>query len=81
MRSLERKFGAICRAVAVKVAEGHKVAKPATPPPDPSHAGGEVGGETRCGPGLIGPDPWLGVDPKQMELWSKFGPPVSSNLV
>ncbi|KAJ8398609.1 hypothetical protein AAFF_G00421370 [Aldrovandia affinis] len=27
VRSLERKFGAICRAVAVKVAEGHKAAK------------------------------------------------------
>ncbi|KAI7802470.1 lon protease homolog 2, peroxisomal [Triplophysa rosa] len=27
VRSLERKFGAICRAVAVKVAEGHKVSK------------------------------------------------------
>ncbi|XP_037307037.1 lon protease homolog 2, peroxisomal [Pungitius pungitius] len=26
VRSLERKFGAICRAVAVKVAEGHRVA-------------------------------------------------------
>lgn len=25
MRSLERKIGAICRAVAVKVAEGHRV--------------------------------------------------------
>ncbi|KAM7002834.1 lon protease homolog 2, peroxisomal [Tautogolabrus adspersus] len=27
VRSLERKFGAICRAVAVKVAEGHRFAK------------------------------------------------------
>lgn len=27
MRSLERKIGAICRAVAVKVAEGHKVSR------------------------------------------------------
>ncbi|XP_029289974.1 LOW QUALITY PROTEIN: lon protease homolog 2, peroxisomal [Cottoperca gobio] len=27
VRSLERKFGAICRAVAVKVAEGHRVTK------------------------------------------------------
>ncbi|XP_060892926.1 lon protease homolog 2, peroxisomal isoform X1 [Labrus mixtus] len=27
VRSLERKFGAICRAVAVRVAEGHRVAK------------------------------------------------------
>ncbi|KAJ8271926.1 hypothetical protein COCON_G00107850 [Conger conger] len=43
VRSLERKFGAICRAVAVKVAEGHKAAKPDALPPDPSHTGGEVG--------------------------------------
>ncbi|XP_075998267.1 lon protease homolog 2, peroxisomal [Genypterus blacodes] len=28
VRSLERKVGAICRAVAVKVAEGHRVTKP-----------------------------------------------------
>lgn len=28
VRSLERKIGAICRAVAVKVAEGHKMSRP-----------------------------------------------------
>ena len=28
MRSLERKIGALCRAVAVKVAEGHKATEP-----------------------------------------------------
>uniref|UniRef100_A0AAY4BNQ9 Lon protease homolog 2, peroxisomal n=1 Tax=Denticeps clupeoides TaxID=299321 RepID=A0AAY4BNQ9_9TELE len=28
VRSLERKIGAVCRAVAVKVAEGHKISKP-----------------------------------------------------
>lgn len=37
MRSLERKIGAICRAVAVKVAEGHKVSR-AESPTEP-HAG------------------------------------------
>lgn len=31
VRSLERKIGAICRAVAVKVAEGHKVSKEESP--------------------------------------------------
>nr|XP_019960153.1 PREDICTED: lon protease homolog 2, peroxisomal isoform X2 [Paralichthys olivaceus] len=31
VRSLERKIGAICRAVAVKVAEGHRVAKTEAP--------------------------------------------------
>ncbi|XP_065139359.1 lon protease homolog 2, peroxisomal [Paramisgurnus dabryanus] len=30
VRSLERKIGAVCRAVAVKVAEGHKVSKEAS---------------------------------------------------
>ncbi|XP_032378642.1 lon protease homolog 2, peroxisomal isoform X2 [Etheostoma spectabile] len=37
VRSLERKFGAICRAVAVKVAEGHRVTKTeASTPEDPT---------------------------------------------
>ncbi|KAF1387237.1 hypothetical protein PFLUV_G00103280 [Perca fluviatilis] len=37
VRSLERKFGAICRAVAVKVAEGHRVTKTeASSPEDPT---------------------------------------------
>lgn len=31
VRSLERKIGTICRAVAVKVAEGHKITKPEAP--------------------------------------------------
>lgn len=31
MRSLERKIGAICRAVAVKVAEGHRVSRAESP--------------------------------------------------
>ncbi|XP_033897448.1 lon protease homolog 2, peroxisomal [Acipenser ruthenus] len=38
VRALERKFGAICRAVAVKVAEGNKVTK-TDPPPGPEAAG------------------------------------------
>ncbi|MGH0133152.1 UNVERIFIED_CONTAM: hypothetical protein FKN15_061302 [Acipenser sinensis] len=38
VRALERKFGAICRAVAVKVAEGNKVTK-TDPPPEPEAAG------------------------------------------
>ncbi|XP_060932092.1 lon protease homolog 2, peroxisomal [Limanda limanda] len=40
VRSLERKIGAICRAVAVKVAEGHRVAKTeASVPEGPSEHG------------------------------------------
>lgn len=42
MRSLERKIGAICRAVAVKVAEGHRVPKTETLIPEgPAEPGGE----------------------------------------
>uniref|UniRef100_A0AAY4BR20 Lon protease homolog 2, peroxisomal n=1 Tax=Denticeps clupeoides TaxID=299321 RepID=A0AAY4BR20_9TELE len=43
VRSLERKIGAVCRAVAVKVAEGHKISKP--DPSGPQH--GPEEGETR----------------------------------
>ncbi|KAJ8371419.1 hypothetical protein SKAU_G00114470 [Synaphobranchus kaupii] len=49
VRSLERKYGAICRAVAVKVAEGHKAAKPDAPLPGPSHAAGEAGAHEQEG--------------------------------
>lgn len=45
VRSLERKIGAICRAVAVKVAEGHKVTKTKTEalsPKCPTQQGGTV---------------------------------------
>ncbi|XP_029910255.1 lon protease homolog 2, peroxisomal [Myripristis murdjan] len=43
VRSLERKIGAICRAVAVKVAEGQKVTKPEEPvPASPVQAQGEM---------------------------------------
>lgn len=41
MRSLERKIGAICRAVAVKVAEGQRVTKTETLGPEcPTQQGG-----------------------------------------
>ncbi|XP_036400127.1 lon protease homolog 2, peroxisomal isoform X2 [Megalops cyprinoides] len=43
VRSLERKIGAVCRAVAVKVAEGHKVCKPESPPPERAPSAGEAG--------------------------------------
>ncbi|CAJ1057462.1 lon protease homolog 2%2C peroxisomal [Xyrichtys novacula] len=44
VRSLERKIGAICRAVAVKVAEGHRVTKTeeAVPPQDLKQQGDKV---------------------------------------
>lgn len=41
MRSLERKIGAICRAVAVKVAEGHTVTETGALGPEcPTEQGG-----------------------------------------
>lgn len=41
MRALERKIGAICRAVAVRVAEGHRVTKiEALNPERPTEQGG-----------------------------------------
>lgn len=43
MRSLERKIGAICRAVAVKVAEGHRVTKTEDLIPEsPTQQGGKT---------------------------------------
>uniref|UniRef100_A0A673YMP0 Lon protease homolog 2, peroxisomal n=1 Tax=Salmo trutta TaxID=8032 RepID=A0A673YMP0_SALTR len=43
VRSLERKIGAICRAVAVKVAEGHTVTKSETRhPPSEGYGGGLI---------------------------------------
>lgn len=45
MRSLERKYGAICRAVAVKVAEGHKAAKPGASSEGEQSPVTEAGGE------------------------------------
>ncbi|CAB1323275.1 unnamed protein product [Coregonus sp. 'balchen'] len=45
VRSLERKIGAICRAVAVKVAEGHKVTKSEAAPAESAPQGAEHGEE------------------------------------
>uniref|UniRef100_A0AAY4BQ55 Lon protease homolog 2, peroxisomal n=1 Tax=Denticeps clupeoides TaxID=299321 RepID=A0AAY4BQ55_9TELE len=47
VRSLERKIGAVCRAVAVKVAEGHKISKP--DPSGPQHGPEEAGDRERTG--------------------------------
>ncbi|XP_052321660.1 lon protease homolog 2, peroxisomal isoform X2 [Oncorhynchus keta] len=44
VRSLERKIGAICRAVAVKVAEGHNVTKSEATPAESAPQGAEHGG-------------------------------------
>ncbi|XP_029613637.1 lon protease homolog 2, peroxisomal [Salmo trutta] len=43
VRSLERKIGAICRAVAVKVAEGHTVTKSEAAPAESTPQGAEHG--------------------------------------
>uniref|UniRef100_A0A8C2XUI4 Lon peptidase 2, peroxisomal n=1 Tax=Cyclopterus lumpus TaxID=8103 RepID=A0A8C2XUI4_CYCLU len=49
VRSLERKFGAICRAVAVKVAEGHRVTMTdASTAAGPTQQSGENPGSLSC---------------------------------
>lgn len=51
MRSLERKIGAICRAVAVKVAEGHRANKTEALTHDgPEQQGGKSPSLSLCGP-------------------------------
>lgn len=65
VRALERKFGAICRAVAVKVAEGHK------------GAGKEdlkAGGSTQQGDKAAPPEMPIVID--QMALKDILGPPL-----
>lgn len=55
MRSLERKIGAICRAVAVKVAEGHTLTKTETLTPENSkqHGGEGLNLPSWSGSGII----------------------------
>uniref|UniRef100_A0A8C8CY53 Lon protease homolog 2, peroxisomal n=1 Tax=Oncorhynchus tshawytscha TaxID=74940 RepID=A0A8C8CY53_ONCTS len=56
VRSLERKIGAICRAVAVKVAEGHNVTKSEAAPAERSAPQGAEHGEGKRGRRAEEPD-------------------------
>ncbi|KAA0715009.1 Lon protease -like protein 2, peroxisomal [Triplophysa tibetana] len=68
VRSLERKIGAICRAVAVKVAEGHKVSKEESPT-DP----GQDSKEEDSG---IGAPPDMPIVIDHIALKDILGPPL-----
>ncbi|XP_030620723.1 lon protease homolog 2, peroxisomal isoform X1 [Chanos chanos] len=76
VRSLERKIGAICRAVAVKVAEGHKSPKVE----QPSAQQGAVDGERKVDESLresemaAPPEMPIVIDP--MALKDILGPPL-----
>uniref|UniRef100_A0A8C7GXX5 Lon protease homolog 2, peroxisomal n=1 Tax=Oncorhynchus kisutch TaxID=8019 RepID=A0A8C7GXX5_ONCKI len=56
VRSLERKIGAICRAVAVKVAEGHNVTKSEAAPAESAPQGAEHGGRKTKEPDGVSAD-------------------------
>uniref|UniRef100_A0A8C1J0H4 Lon protease homolog 2, peroxisomal n=1 Tax=Cyprinus carpio TaxID=7962 RepID=A0A8C1J0H4_CYPCA len=68
VRSLERKIGAICRAVAVKVAEGHKVSRAESPAEQ--HAENKEEGSGITAP----PEMPIVIDP--IALKDILGPPV-----
>ncbi|XP_039988793.1 lon protease homolog 2, peroxisomal isoform X3 [Xiphias gladius] len=65
VRSLERKFGAICRAVAVKVAEGHRVTRTETLIPS---------GPIEQGDKVTPPEMPIVIDP--VALKDILGPPL-----
>uniref|UniRef100_A0A8D0CX27 Lon protease homolog 2, peroxisomal n=1 Tax=Sander lucioperca TaxID=283035 RepID=A0A8D0CX27_SANLU len=71
VRSLERKFGAICRAVAVKVAEGHRVTKTeASSPEDPTQEQAGTAGGNKAVP------PELPIVIDHVALKDILGPPL-----
>uniref|UniRef100_W5MLA6 Lon protease homolog n=1 Tax=Lepisosteus oculatus TaxID=7918 RepID=W5MLA6_LEPOC len=79
VRSLERKFGAICRAVAVKVAEGHKVAKTDHASPGAETAGGEKADgreESLAGSADLALPPEMPIVIDRHALKDILGPPV-----
>uniref|UniRef100_A0A8C1DRM7 Lon protease homolog 2, peroxisomal n=1 Tax=Cyprinus carpio carpio TaxID=630221 RepID=A0A8C1DRM7_CYPCA len=72
VRSLERKIGAICRAVAVKVAEGHKVSRAESPAEQHAEQNTENKEE---GSGITAPPEMpIVIDP--IALKDILGPPV-----
>uniref|UniRef100_A0A8C1DP02 Lon protease homolog 2, peroxisomal n=1 Tax=Cyprinus carpio carpio TaxID=630221 RepID=A0A8C1DP02_CYPCA len=69
VRSLERKIGAICRAVAVKVAEGHKVSRAESPAEQHNTENKEEGSGITAPPEMP-----IVIDP--IALKDILGPPV-----
>uniref|UniRef100_A0A667XME3 Lon protease homolog 2, peroxisomal n=1 Tax=Myripristis murdjan TaxID=586833 RepID=A0A667XME3_9TELE len=78
VRSLERKIGAICRAVAVKVAEGQKVTKPEEPvPASPVQAqGGESLSCLGITPDEMAAPPEMPIVIDHIALKDILGPPL-----
>ncbi|XP_048025402.1 LOW QUALITY PROTEIN: lon protease homolog 2, peroxisomal [Megalobrama amblycephala] len=72
VRSLERKIGAICRAVAVKVAEGHKVSRAESP--TEQHA--DQNTETKVENSGIAAPPEMPIVIDHIALKDILGPPL-----
>ncbi|XP_067246399.1 lon protease homolog 2, peroxisomal isoform X1 [Chanodichthys erythropterus] len=72
VRSLERKIGAICRAVAVKVAEGHKVSRAESP--TEQHA--DQNTETKVEDSGIAAPPEMPIVIDHIALKDILGPPL-----
>ncbi|XP_052387005.1 lon protease homolog 2, peroxisomal isoform X1 [Carassius gibelio] len=72
VRSLERKIGAICRAVAVKVAEGHKVSRAESP--SEQHADQNTENKEEDSGIAAPPEMPIVIDP--IALKDILGPPV-----
>ncbi|KAK2894671.1 hypothetical protein QQF64_012429 [Cirrhinus molitorella] len=72
VRSLERKIGAICRAVAVKVAEGHKVSRAESP--TEQHAGQNT--ENKEEDSGIAAPPEMPIVIDHIALKDILGPPI-----
>ncbi|XP_028440779.1 lon protease homolog 2, peroxisomal isoform X1 [Perca flavescens] len=78
VRSLERKFGAICRAVAVKVAEGHRVPKTdASSPEDPTQQDVYINGT----PYSLLPVQGMSVNSTSLDKILPFGTPCTNSDV
>ncbi|XP_048828613.1 lon protease homolog 2, peroxisomal [Brienomyrus brachyistius] len=78
VRSLERKYGAICRAVAVKVAEGHKAAKPGASTKGEQSTGTEAGDQEKKSGALgdLALPPEMPIVIDRQALKDILGPPV-----
>ncbi|MFT7799998.1 lon protease homolog 2, peroxisomal isoform X2 [Arapaima gigas] len=75
VRSLERKIGAICRAVAVKVAEGHKAAKSSSTSSSEEVSTGETR-DSQMGSVDLSLPPEMPIVIDQQALKDILGPPV-----
>uniref|UniRef100_A0A4W6DFI8 Lon protease homolog n=1 Tax=Lates calcarifer TaxID=8187 RepID=A0A4W6DFI8_LATCA len=75
VRSLERKIGAICRAVAVKVAEGHRLTKTEALIPEEKHSVFNVVSDSSCETSIAAP-PEMPIVIDHIALKDILGPPL-----